>query len=403
MTTLLRDVIHIPERVGSDDYVLRLTDSTHDEDHIRATLDEYVLTESLRDNFFAAVDLVADALNKNTSRAAYLTGSFGSGKSHFMAVLYALLGNHPAMRTAKFQALTGRHDGELSGKKVLRLTYHLLGAKTLEQAILKGYVEQISQLPPDAPLPAVHVSDSLLDNAEGFRQQLGDEKFLAGLGGEQGDTGGWGGLVDSAWDLAHYEAARSAGPEDSERRELVSALVTNYFPSFTETADYVDLDRGLVVITEHAKALVDDGVVNWIKYAIVREDTANDEYLRELVDVVDPQQIVSGIGEQPAIVHLRDFGVQGFTSGCVCIAPSLSMKMLAALKTEDHATAETIRQTFEPLENLRNAINPIRVLHTALTEAGIANTGPILPLLHEVAENERGDIAAAAKELLAHN
>jgi len=261
VTTLLRDVIHIPERVGSDDYVLRLTDSTHDEDHIRATLDEYVLTESLRDNFFAAVDLVADALNKNTSRAAYLTGSFGSGKSHFMAVLYALLGNHPAMRTAKFQALTGRHDGELSGKKVLRLTYHLLGAKTLEQAILKGYVEQISQLHPDAPLPAVHVSDSLLDNAEGFRQQLGDEKFLAGLGGEQGDSGGWGGLVDSAWDLARYEAARSAGPEDSERRELVSALVTNYFPSFTETADYVDLDRGLVVITEHAKALGYDGVV----------------------------------------------------------------------------------------------------------------------------------------------
>jgi dihydrodipicolinate synthase/N-acetylneuraminate lyase len=79
------------------------------------------------------------------------------------------------------------------------------------------------------------------------------------------------------------------------------------------------------------------------------------------------------------------------------------MKMLVALKAGDYETAETIRQTFEPLENLRNAINPIRVLHTALTEAGIANTGPILPLLHEVAENERGDIAAAAKELLAHN
>jgi len=154
---------------------------------------------------------------------------------------------------------------------------------------------------------------------------------------------------------------------------------------------------------EHAKALVDDGVVNWIKYAIVREDTANDEYLRELVDVVDPQQIVSGIGEQPAIVHLRDFGVQGFTSGCVCVAPSLSMKMLAALKAEDFATAESIRQTFEPLENIRNAINPIRVLHTAVAAADIAGTGPVLPLLHEVTEKERAEIAEAAKELLARN
>jgi hypothetical protein len=106
---------------------------------------------------------------------------------------------------------------------------------------------------------------------------------------------------------------------------------------------------------------------------------------------------------QPAIVHLRDFGVQGFTSGCVCIAPSLSMKMLAVLKAGDYETAETIRQTFEPLENLRNAINPIRVLHTAVAEAGIADTGPILPLLNDVSENERANIADAAKTLLVHN
>ncbi|MFM1555752.1 MAG: dihydrodipicolinate synthase family protein [Limisphaerales bacterium] len=153
----------------------------------------------------------------------------------------------------------------------------------------------------------------------------------------------------------------------------------------------------------HARALMDDGVVNWIKYAIVRDDPAQDDYLRQLVDCVDPQRIVSGIGEQPAIVHLRDFGVQGFTSGCVCVAPSLSMKMLAALKADDYETAETIRQTFEPLENLRNAINPIRVLHTAVAEAGIADTGPILPLLNDVSENERANIADAAKTLLVHN
>ena len=153
----------------------------------------------------------------------------------------------------------------------------------------------------------------------------------------------------------------------------------------------------------HARALMDDGVVNWIKYAIVRDDPAQDDYLRQLVDCVDPQRIVSGIGEQPAIVHLRDFGVQGFTSGCVCVAPSLSMKMLAALKADDYETAETIRQTFEPLENLRNAINPIRVLHTAVAEAGIADTGPILPLLNDVSENERANIADVAKALLVHN
>lgn len=189
MTTLLHDVIDIPERVGADDYVLRLTDSTNDDQHL-AALDQYVVTGSLRVNFGAATDLVADALQKDTLRAAYLTGSFGSGNSHFMAVLYALLGNHPAVRIPKFQDLTGRYDGELSGKTILRLTYHLLGARSLEQAVLGGYVEQIRRLHPDAPLPAVHISDAVLGDADNLRAQIGDEEFLSQLGGESGSDDG---------------------------------------------------------------------------------------------------------------------------------------------------------------------------------------------------------------------
>ena len=154
---------------------------------------------------------------------------------------------------------------------------------------------------------------------------------------------------------------------------------------------------------EDAQALVGDGVVNWIKYAIVRADPAQDDYLSKLVDCVDPQIIVSGIGEQPAIAHVNGFGVNSFTSGCVCVAPSLSMKMLHALKAGDLDAAESIRQTFEPLENLRNGINPIRVLHTAIAEAGIANTGPILPLLHGVCDDGTAKVATAARELLSHN
>ena len=63
---------------------------------------------------------------------------------------------------------------------------------------------------------------------------------------------------------------------------------------------------------------------------------------------------------------MRDFGLGGFTSGCVCVAPRLSQAMLAAVKNHDWAEAERIRALFEPLENLRNAINPIRVLHQAV-------------------------------------
>lgn len=156
---------------------------------------------------------------------------------------------------------------------------------------------------------------------------------------------------------------------------------------------YIDVAR--------VKQLMDDGLLSWIKYAVVRDDTADDDYLRDLVDTVGPSRIVSGIGEQPAITHLRDFGLTSFTSGCVCLAPRLSMQMLRAIQSNDFDRAEEIRRVFAPLEDLRNGINPIRVLHTAVALAGIAATGPLMPLLCEVSDEEATAIGTAAKRLLA--
>lgn len=149
------------------------------------------------------------------------------------------------------------------------------------------------------------------------------------------------------------------------------------------------------------RRLCDDGLISGIKYATVRPDPAVDPFLRELVGLVDPRLIISGIGEQPAIIHLRDFGLGGFTTGCGCVAPALSLAMLGAIRRHDWAEAERIRKVFEPLEDLRNAISPIRVLHEAVAGAGIAATGPLLPLLDPVEDAHRPAIAAAAQALLA--
>ena len=144
-----------------------------------------------------------------------------------------------------------------------------------------------------------------------------------------------------------------------------------------------------------------DRLISAIKYATVRDNPADDGYLRDLVGLVDPTMIISGIGEQPAIVHLRDFGLGGFTTGCGCVAPALSQALLAAIRRHDWIEAERIRSIFEPLEDLRNAINPIRVLHEAVAGAGIAATGQLLPLLDPVEEEHRPAIAVAAKALRA--
>ncbi len=160
--------------------------------------------------------------------------------------------------------------------------------------------------------------------------------------------------------------------------------------------------EGYVTPKEIAR-LVADGLVSWIKYAIVRPNPAEDPFLRELVEAVSPSLIVSGIGEQPAIAHLRDFGVAGFTSGCVCVAPALSQRMLLAMKVGNWAEAERIRALFKPLEDLRNGINPVRVLHEAVALAGIADTGPILPLLSGLNAEQREEVAGVAHGLAGVN
>jgi dihydrodipicolinate synthase/N-acetylneuraminate lyase len=154
---------------------------------------------------------------------------------------------------------------------------------------------------------------------------------------------------------------------------------------------------------ETIATLVNEGLVSWIKYAIVRDNPAQDDYLSRLIELVDPRLIVSGIGEQPAITHLTKFHINGFTSGCVCVRPDLSQAMLAAINEGNLDLAETIRSIYQPLEDLRNEINPIRVLHQAVALAGIANTGPILPLLSPLGTTEAQRVQQAAQSLLSQS
>lgn len=157
------------------------------------------------------------------------------------------------------------------------------------------------------------------------------------------------------------------------------------------------------VTPELVASLVKDGLISWIKYAIVRQDPTQDAFLTQLTQLVNPDIIVSGIGEQPAIIHMRDFGCVGYTSGTVCVAPAKSMQMLHAVLAGEYDRAETIREVFRPLEDLRNSYGPIPVLHQAVALAGIAQTGPFLPLLAPLADDLNLPIEKAARDLLAAN
>ena len=153
VSALLREVLDIPEQWGAEDYVLRLTDSIEPA-AVARTVDEYVVTPALAEAFDAALGLVSESLTSGVSRGAFLAGSFGSGKSHFMAVLHALLRHNPVARAkAELQPVVARHDDVLLDKNVLPLAFHLIGAESLEQALFRGYIRQIAGCIPGQSCP----------------------------------------------------------------------------------------------------------------------------------------------------------------------------------------------------------------------------------------------------------
>ena len=145
--------------------------------------------------------------------------------------------------------------------------------------------------------------------------------------------------------------------------------------------------------------LVHDGTAVAIKYAVVRDNAGPDPYLEGLLRRVDRRLVISGMGERPAIVHLRDFQLGGLTTGSGCIAPRLCAGFFAACRAKDWVRAESVRAAFMPLEDLRDAWGPARVLHHATELGGIAAAGPIPPYLSPLSDAQLDQLAPVARAL----
>jgi dihydrodipicolinate synthase/N-acetylneuraminate lyase len=188
---------------------------------------------------------------------------------------------------------------------------------------------------------------------------------------------------------------RDAAGMEAGLREIASACgipLIVYLKS--EDGFGSDKERGLDAVAR----LVDDGVAVAIKYAVVRDVASEDAYLDGLLRRVDRRRVISGMGERPAIEHLRDFSLGGLTTGSGCLSPKRCTALFAASRRGDWAKAEACRDAFMPLEDLRDAWGPARVLHHASELAGIAPSGPIPPYVSALsaAQIEQLTLVAAA-------
>ena len=180
-------------------------------------------------------------------------------------------------------------------------------------------------------------------------------------------------------------------------REIANASGSKLIAYLKEENNFgTDREAGL----DSLAGLVEDAVCIGIKYAVVRDDPAHDSYLESLLARVDRKHVISGIGERPAIVHLHDWRLPGFTTGSGCIAPELSQALFDALSRHDLDAASSIREKFLPLEDLRDQWGPARVLHHATELARIAKSGPIAPYVSELLEDQINVLRPVVQSLM---
>lgn len=325
MSLKLGEVFDIPDAVHQGDFVLRLTEGLK-ADRRKTTLDQYVVTNQLVQCFDQALALVGSAVTNDSSKGAYLHGSFGSGKSHFMAVLDLILeGDSDARAIRELAPVITKVNRWWEGKKFLVIPFHMIGATSMESAILGGYAAHVRQRHPGAPTPGFYRSQQLIGDAKELRSTMGDDKFFAKLGKSNGGGDGWG-AIGSGWDAAGFDAAADAPPDDLEHQRLVGDLVDTFFSHLKEGAGdhgYLDLDRGLAVMSRHAKALGYSAVILFLDELILwlASHSADQQFLNtegqkvaKLVEAGDagrPIPIVSFIARQRDLRELVGEAIPG--------------------------------------------------------------------------------------------
>jgi dihydrodipicolinate synthase/N-acetylneuraminate lyase len=243
--------------------------------------------------------------------------------------------------------------------------------------------------------------ESLLDWLSGFADDLW---AIPSLGPSYGRA------MDQASILRRYKfpcamALPCGDPRDAKGletglREIAESACAPLILYLKEENNFgADKEAGLDVVAR----LVDEGVCVAVKYAVVRQNPAEDAYLDSLLKRVDRARVISGIGERPAVIHMRDWNLPGFTTGSGCVAPRLSGRIFEACLKGDYETAEKLRAEFLPLEDLRDNWNPAKVLHFATQLAGVAETGPVAPFLSSLSEERLKEIAPVTLALAERN
>ena len=161
---------------------------------------------------------------------------------------------------------------------------------------------------------------------------------------------------------------------------------------YLKKENYVDPDR--------LAALVEEGSVRFVKYAVERVNPADDAYLDSVLSAVGVRHVASGMGETPIHDHLGRRGLTTYTSGAVCIAPTAAMGLLALYQAGRDAEALELSRPFLDFEVVRTRLGGLQVLHDGVRISGICNTGPLMPMVANLPEAKLEPVASVVNALV---
>ena len=190
-----------------------------------------------------------------------------------MAVLHLLLkGESRARAIPELADVVAKHNAWSQGRKFLLVPYHMIGARSMESAILGHYAEHVRTLHPEAPLPGVYLAERIFDDAAKLRTQLGDEAFFAELnaGGRGRRLGHARGGVDARASTRRLRRRPDARSVQAARGRPVDRFFRAYRQGRRGPDEaFVSLDDGLSIISKHARSLGYDAVVLFLDELIL--------------------------------------------------------------------------------------------------------------------------------------
>lgn len=275
MTNLtIRDTFDLPTEIPQ--CIVKIMDFDDDQT-MQENIRDYVITDTVAAEMERLTDrIVASCVRHEAGEGHYLHGSFGSGKSHFMAILGLILENKPAVWTKEhpaIQRLKARHGQWLAAHPILVVPIYMLGQQhSLHVACYNAANERLQAL----GYPRCEFSDA--------------NKVIANF---RADATRYGNVVyeqfQEATGISRSRFDRLAAADQEQQDELAQQILAYREPSRSEkTQLYPDkFSDGIAMLTRHVQAQGFHGIVFLIDELILYlGGKKGREYISEINDLV---------------------------------------------------------------------------------------------------------------------